>query len=133
MNREIKFRAKRLDRGMFAYGYFVKTPITTEFNCDGQFLDSGVGRFCIVQDNVAHEVDINTLGQFTGLLDCNKKEIYEGDIVEINGKRAEIAWGDAGFYFKDTRLEFDQYELADDKGYMKIIGNIYKNPELLNK
>src|ERR1041385_5775693 len=83
--RQIKFRAKRTDGRGWAYGYFVKTPITAEFNdCHGAFFDSSsaektewAGRYCIVTDwGVAHEVDRNTLGQHTGI-----RDIYEGDII----------------------------------------------------
>ena len=83
--REISFRGKRVDNGRWAYGYFVETPITTEFNCDGQFLDSGgKGRYCIVQDNCAHEVDPETVGMFTGIKKLTDGiKLYEGDRIKL--------------------------------------------------
>ena len=91
--------------------------------------------------------------QYTGLKDKNGKEIYEGDIVEViannqfKGKRFVIKyqkeWGgfiaDEGFDRK--RGYGDLFFLAKNKKWhendklgcdeIKVIGNIYENPELL--
>lgn len=127
--REIKFRGRKVDNGLWVYGYFMKTPITTEFNCNGQFLDSGEnGRYCIVQDNVAHEISIKTLGEFTGLKDVNGKDIYEGDILYINslGKNGKVIFQSCCFILEYENGENDLFDSKDE-----VIGNIYENPELL--
>jgi uncharacterized phage protein (TIGR01671 family) len=127
--REIKFRAKRKDSGDWAYGYYVKTPITAEFTAEGQYFDSGYGRHCIVQNGVAHEIDIESLGQYTGLRNKNGKEIYEGDIVVIDEqltKEAEIKRNVAVITFEDGG--YHPQPRGED---FEVAGNIYENPELL--
>jgi uncharacterized phage protein (TIGR01671 family) len=74
--------------------------------------------------------------QFTGLLDRQGKEIYEGDMVEcVNGHTGIVEWEEHDACFNVT----DYYGASDDyptmafmEGQpMEVIGNIYENKELL--
>ena len=64
--------------------------------------------------------------QFTGLLDKNGKEIYEGDITE----RGEIVFYGGQFRGQYFGAEFweDSLDLIND---LEIIGNIHENKELI--
>ena len=72
--------------------------------------------------------------QFTGLLDKNRKEIYEGDVVsgyptwgQQRKKKSEVH----NVFFADGNFMCDRYALSLVRE-IEIIGNIYENPELLN-
>lgn len=84
--------------------------------------------------------------QFTGLLDKNGKEIYEGDIIkrikkepskfhfeiyDPNPTVSEIFYDKAGFFVKGIK-GMDFY-LGAVHEKVEVIGNIYENPELLEE
>jgi uncharacterized phage protein (TIGR01671 family) len=95
----------------------------------------------------AYAVDPETVGQFTGLLDKNGKEIFEGDVIECTGSqnrpiRHVVKFNDErggysqylfmgeGITIKpsDAGLLWQQY-ISEHEKY--IIGNIHDNPQLL--
>lgn len=91
--------------------------------------------------------------QFTGLLDKNGREIYEGDILAYKYKNGFGMMCDTGivkynapsFYlhgksdrknlyrhdYRDGCLEIWQEKLGRTQYESEIIGNIYQNPKLL--
>ena len=132
MKREIKFRG------------FQKTWIyggISIFKNEATIFDVN----CII--NSAYEVDINSVGQFTGLKDKKDKEIYEGDICEITLRKKY------GHYFDDKKaivgsVQFSKIFVKDNYLYeyeafningnsisyyqeLEVIGNIYQNANLL--
>ena len=86
-----------------------------------------------------------TAGQFTGLLDKNGKDIYDGDIMripetEFNIEIIGVVEFDRGSYvvrsfFSGTNssLAWAVRERQPGERRSVVIGNIYDNPELLNK
>jgi len=90
------------------------------------------------------ELSGGVLMQCTGLKDKNKKLIYEGDWVELNCGDGDVIIGEV-FWIKDDA----RFSIRHPKGYhgyfgfrkkiieicnkFEVIGNIYKNPELLKK
>lgn len=73
--------------------------------------------------------------QFTGLLDKNGKEIWEGDIIEMDdreygeGRPKNLRVVD----FEDGSFTTNTWSKSDIQEWCEVIGNIYSNPELLNK
>jgi len=120
--REIKFRAWDTVQDKML-------PVESiNFRNDVISLDEG-------DNSVSDSSDMFILMQFTGLLDKNGKEIYEGDIVRLNdcGDIFDhiVRWSDVdaqflfevnGDWYGAADMEFDQCVIA---------GNIYENAELL--
>lgn len=132
--REIKFRVWNLDRKEWAdFGYL---------DMNGNFIQEGLEY---------HNYNYKVM-QYTGLKDKNGKEIYEGDVVMIQEREdgsAQIGivkWDTAEVRFfvhvktskTDMWYGFDSFNIEEegvftDKYDIRIIGNIYENPELKSK
>ena len=100
-----------------------------------------------VPKEIENDIDYTLVYQFTGLNDCNGKEIYEGDIIRVKeiSKAKEIVYNNKVVEFIDGSfgISTDGYDLNDwsivplfiakdvVKSDIEIIGNVYENPELL--
>ena len=138
--RDILFRGKRLDNGEWVYGSFCMDA-REQFNglC-------GVDGFIRLYDKAkgkmqSHEVDRETVGQYTGLRDKNGKRIFEGDMVSTDIERPYliVEFRDGCFMFNCNDGGEDYYDimlpiLKDPQSvykYGEVIGNIHDNQELL--
>lgn len=79
--------------------------------------------------STAYQVRPETIGQFTGLTDKNGTKIFEGDIVEYEGKRYSINYLPHYARFSAVKPNTVFCVFAYQRG--EVIGNIYDNPELI--
>jgi len=116
MGREIKFRAWDIDNKVMFYPFQI------------QFKKTGVS----VRNDKLHLLNCELM-QFTGLLDINGLEIYEGDILQ--SCEPDIV---CVVSYNNEWAKFQAINKKGDVGIdttkwwaREIIGNIYQNPELL--
>lgn len=127
MQREIKFRAwhikdKKMHDVSCVYFYDNKIVVSMPLHIHGFEM---LCKECVVGDI--------ELMQYTGLKDKNGKDIYEGDILEEEtGYYFEVVWDEKYSKFKlQWKTKAYQYPEWNRGINMRIIGNIYGNPELL--
>ena len=126
--REIKFRAWNKTNGIMEYEF--KPVLHSDYNI--LYLSEFFKKY--------PTYDI-ILMQYTGLKDCNGKEIYEGDILTNGGVIYTLEWDNERamycLYFWDGLIWDWEEQIADFYNYknkkcdLEIIGNVYENPELM--
>lgn len=88
------------------------------------------------------DINPDTLCEYTGKLDYNKKRIWEHDIVRITNTYntpATVSWylvryreDEAAFVFTDPKeLMFNHMGAFHDMCHIEVMGNEFDNPELL--
>jgi hypothetical protein len=123
------FRVFSIKHNNWIYGDLIHTPEKrmriinyTDISSDG------VDNFITINEMV----ESNSVGQCTGVFDRNADDIYEGDIYTMGDKniKYKVVWHDSGFIGK--QLNSSSYAgLEHWREQIKIIGNVYQNPELL--
>ena len=74
-------------------------------------------------------VDIDTVGQSTGLADKNGVEIFEGDILKDDSESGKVVYDPDRTMWRVYGKDFD--DALSDWWMGRVIGNIYENPELM--
>ncbi len=144
--RTTEFRGKYED-GKWVYGYYAKLSNEfKEWHCIMSEIDSKNGyiKDCNGYDMRYTPVDPETVGQFTGLLDKDGKEIYEGDIVHFHYLVSKTGYSELfpteKFYGVISKDKYNNWCILANEleihienaiRYGVVIGNIHDNPELL--
>ena len=131
--RKIKFRGKTHGNGKWYYGSLVYSD---EINAAIYFQ---IGRGLVKRMDWVYVIP-ESIGQFTGLYDCNGNKIYEGDILkwEKDGLMYVVKFWHGMFYASVEECNdgifggFPLHALTEHEDRKcKIAGNIFDNPELL--
>ena len=126
--REILFRGKRIDNGEWVYGQLwvnrTGTRETTHI-----FLDDGD----------MEEVEVSTVGQYTGLKDKNGVKIFEGDVLHWDSHWGWYVGYENGAFRRMPlnyiqRMNWEHYPLEQEGlETWEVIGNIHDKPEAMGE
>lgn len=135
--REILFKAKRKDNGEWVEGYYTECRGETFIGID---TSSMFEIFCppVIR---WFKVNSETLCQFTGLYDKNRKRIWENDILMAHLDESypedvtyeTVEWGVDGWVTHEAGSTDREYLDEFDTEYFEVVGNIFDNPELLQE
>lgn len=151
--REVLFRAKRISDDKWIEGYYVD-----QYNAPQIYIPGGaVGEYYFDR----YHIDTSTLCQFTGLCDKNGRKIWENDIVAF--KHEKFVFDDGlepwertclpnkkeyrrnyvvefcntptnyGLRFRNGSIWFMVHRMTVVMHDVEVIGNVFDNPELLEK
>ena len=137
MNREIEFRAwlKKEKRMIDVLSIEFDAKLIVFYKQDEEYED-------VIRTTFAPFDQIELI-QYTGIKDKNGVEIYEGDILKhFKGNIYIVEFHNGAFKllrynpYKGIPIAYYSFNTFYDMGNMnelEVIGNIYENPELLEK
>lgn len=135
MNREILFRAKRIDNGEWVEGFCLPIRKRTYIICEAE-------TECVDGENTDlyatewYEVDPETVCQYTNSIAIGGERIWENDFVKYDGAIGIVKFGkyENGFHFGFHIYWINCPHLRNEICYweseVRVIGNIFDNPEI---
>ena len=139
--REVEYRGRHLC-GQWYYGNLIEriadSPVP-ETPCAYRSVMIGDK-----EDGSAEEVEAETVGQFTGLLDIGGNRIYEDDILLTEGGwGGVVAWNSSGYFYivEKWRYVSDEWEEPSCRPLgemlhmtkLRVLGNVFDNPEIVRE
>lgn len=140
--REVLFKGKAIDNGEWVYGSLLYSGSEDQY----YIVENG-------GEELSYPVREETVGQYTGIKDKNGTKIFEGDILcmTINNEWTNnidrkiynyVKFNDGMFatFYKDYE-DGELIEIEEDRvckalievDKFEVVGNVFDNPELLEK
>lgn len=123
----IKFKAKCLDNGEWVYGSLIRSTAGVK---ERAYI---VDNFSSMSDYSVVGVDPSTVCQFTGLKDCEGKELFENDLIHFVGHKhiGEVIWSEENYVFMIGYAKEPPCWLSDvqEIGKIEIVGNKFDRKE----
>ena len=138
MDREIEFKAKRVENGEWVKGFYVKQLVDVvddETKYKHYIVATGIDNQELTENGTYlryHKVLPETVGQYIGKKDVSGQKIYEGDIVDWEDGRGKV-WFNDGQFVHTFAEKISGYEtFRPSKRFwnqVKVIGNEYEEAD----
>lgn len=134
--REYLFKGKRLDNGEWIEGDLSQDRDLGKAYIHGY--DYYTDECGLQREPFEFEVDPETVGQFTGMMDGDGKKTFEGDVLSYSNPKpfrdfiAVVSFNDGCFDLVNDSRDYRDYLKCHTCNYTgNVIGNRWDNPELL--
>lgn len=149
--KEILFRAKSIKTNAWVHGYYV--------NCCYPMETNKTGHFIIEYPNKWHEIYLPTLCEYTGLQDKDGNKIWQHDLIRYSYDYPGSIWlkqkgltdDDIKYYVGEVFYQIwrgswsvcafgtsrmanqDIFTYLRNPNRVEVVGNVFDNPELIEK